>query len=280
MDQFIHWWQYLPEHINPIVFSMGALQIRYYGLMYASAFLVIYVLLRWRLKHESFSYAPETLDDYLFWSILGAVIGARLGYVLFYQFAYYVTHPLEIIVPFDIANGFEYVGISGMSYHGGLIGVALSTVLFCRKRKIGVWAFADFFVPAVPLGYAFGRLGNFLNGELYGRVTSVAWGMYFPQAPSVELRHPSQLYEMILEGLVLFVVLWSLRNKKLFDGYIFPIYLMGYGLVRFIIEFYRQPDAHIGFIAGQLSLGQVLCLVMIGVGIGLFFYLKDKAQKV
>lgn len=139
--------------------------------------------------------------------------------------------------------------------------------MFCKRHKLNLWKFIDFFIPAVPLGYMFGRLGNFLNGELYGRVTDVWWGMYFPQALSYQLRHPSQLYEAFFEGVVLFIILWSLRQKGIADGFLFSIYLIGYGCVRFFIEFFRQPDEHLGFLLWSLSMGQILCLLMMAVGV-------------
>jgi len=195
------------------------------------------------------------------------LIGARLGYALFYNFFYYAAHPLEIFWPVQVVDGKTVFGISGMSYHGGLIGIIIVSVMFCKRHKLNLWKFIDFFIPAVPLGYMFGRLGNFLNGELYGRVTDVWWGMYFPQALSYQLRHPSQLYEAFFEGVVLFIILWSLRQKGIADGFLFSIYLIGYGCVRFFIEFFRQPDEHLGFLLWSLSMGQILCLLMMAVGV-------------
>ncbi len=167
--------------------------------------------------------------------MIGVIIGGRFGYALFYNFGYYFQHPLEIILPFDFSHGIRFVGLSGMSYHGGLIGVVLASILFCRKYKIKFWHFGDMLCPAVPLGYTFGRIGNFINGELYGRVTDVPWGMYFPLDPSQSLRHPSQLYEALFEGIVLFILLWLIRKKKMFDGFLIGIYICGYGFVRFFI---------------------------------------------
>ncbi len=206
------------------------------------------------------------------WS--GLLIGGRFGYALFYNFGYYFQHPLEIILPFDFSNGIRFIGISGMSYHGGLIGVIIMSILFCRKRKIDFWKFADLFCPAIPLGYTFGRIGNFINGELYGRITTVPWGMYFPLDPTHSLRHPSQLYEAIFEGIVLFILLWLIRKKKMFDGFLIGIYICGYGFVRFIIEFFREPDSQLGFVLGPLSMGQVLCILMMMAGIAVLFWRK------
>lgn len=263
MDRLIEFWQHIPHHISPTIFQIGSFQLRYYGLMYLIAFFITYILVVYRINDEGYDYSKETVQDYFVWAILGLLIGARLGYVIFYSFPYYLHHPLEIIFPFDLSNGFRYVGISGMSYHGGAIGVFVATVMFCRKHTINFWNFADLFAAAIPLGYTFGRIGNFINGELYGRVTDVLWGMYFPMDPYQQLHHPSQLYEAFFEGIVLFAVLWSIRKIKYFDGFLFSLYLIGYGTVRFFIEFYREPDPQLGFIIGALTMGQVLCLVMI-----------------
>jgi phosphatidylglycerol:prolipoprotein diacylglycerol transferase len=162
-----------------------------------------------------------------------------------------------------------------MSYHGGIIGVIIMSVLFCRKRKFDFWKFADLISPAIPLGYTFGRIGNFINGELFGRVTAVPWGMYFPLDPTQSLRHPSQLYEAFFEGIFLFAVLWALREKKLFDGALLGFYIFGYGFIRFMIEFFREPD----YMVGPISIGQFLCLLMMLGGIVLLGWLKKRQQK-
>jgi phosphatidylglycerol---prolipoprotein diacylglyceryl transferase len=162
-----------------------------------------------------------------------------------------------------------------MSYHGGLIGIIIISIFFCRKYKIKYWNFGDLLCPAIPLGYTFGRLGNFINGELYGRVTDVPWGMYFPLDPQKSLRHPSQLYEALFEGIFLFVLLWSLRKKKHFDGFLLGIYICGYGAVRFIIEFFREPDYQLGFVLGPLSMGQILCMLMIMAGITILLWRRS-----
>jgi len=278
MGNWIDIWQHIPAHISPNLFEIGAFQIRYYSLMYLVAFFVTYVLVSYRIKNEGYDYSQETIQDFFIWAVVGLILGARFGYVLFYHFDYYMRHPLEILLPFDFNQGFRFVGISGMSYHGGAVGVLVAAVVFCRKHTIDFWNFADLFCPAIPLGYTFGRIGNFINGELYGRVTDAAWGMYFPLDPTHELRHPSQLYEAFLEGIVLFIILWSLRKKKNFDGFFFSLYLIGYGLVRFFIEFLREPDMHLGFIWASLSMGQLLCLLMMGAGMGIFAYRRSAAS--
>jgi len=267
MARLVGFWQHIPEHINPAFLEIGSFQLRYYGLMYLVAFSVVYFLVIHRIRNEQFEYSKETIQDYFVWAIAALLIGARLGYVLFYNLEYYLAHPLAVVFPFDLSDRFRFVGISGLSYHGGLVAIILVSIFFFRRHKINFWRFGDLFCPAIPLGYTFGRIGNFLNGELYGRVTDVWWGMYFPLDPLHALRHPSQLYEAFFEGIFLFVVLWSVRKKASFKGLLFPLYLIGYGTVRFVIEFFRQPDPQVGLVAGMFSMGQVLCLVMIVFGI-------------
>jgi len=276
MDQLIYFWQHIPEHLKPYIVRIGEFEIRYYGLMYIVAFSVVYFLSLYRLKKESFGYSKITLENYFVWAILGLMLGARFGYVFFYNFSYYLAHPLEIILPFSFSNGFHFTGLAGMSYHGGLIGVLLATGIFCYKNQINYLGFADFLVPSIPLGYTFGRLGNFINGELYGRITNVPWGMYFPLDASGQLRHPSQLYEAFFEGVFLFAILWGTRKIKTFNGFFLSLYIIGYGTVRLIIEFFREPDSHIGVFFSYITMGQILCLIMILTGIILFFALRSK----
>jgi phosphatidylglycerol:prolipoprotein diacylglycerol transferase len=246
-------------------------------MMYLVTFAVVYFLTLYRIKNENYKYTAETIQDYLVWAMLGVIIGGRFGYALFYNFGYYFRHPLEIILPFDFSHGFKFVGISGMSYHGGLIGVVIVFILFCRKYKFNLWHFGDLFCPAIPLGYTFGRIGNFINGELFGRVTTVPWGMYFPLDSTRSLRHPSQLYEALFEGIVLFILLWLIRKKKRFDGFLVGIYICGYGFVRFFIEFFREPDYQLGLVLGFMSMGQVLCLLMMAAGIIILIWRKNAA---
>jgi phosphatidylglycerol:prolipoprotein diacylglycerol transferase len=245
--------------------------------MYIVAFTIVYLLTLYRLKNEPYEYEKEAIENYFVYAILGLMLGARFGYVLFYNLSYYASHPLEIILPFSFSGGFHFTGLSGMSYHGGLIGVITGTALFCRKYKIKFWEFVDFLVPSIPLGYTFGRIGNFVNGELYGRATTKAWGMYFPLDMTNQLRHPSQLYEAFFEGVFLFTVLWSIRKKRPFDGFYLSLYLIGYGLARLLIELVREPDSHLGLYFSFITMGQMLCLSMILAGIVLFFVRKQKA---
>jgi phosphatidylglycerol:prolipoprotein diacylglycerol transferase len=279
MNTFINFWQHMPEHIKPYIIQIGDFQVRYYGLMYILAFSVLYILSFHRLKTEDYDYPKTAVENYFVWAILGLMIGARLGYVIFYNLNYYMSHPLEIFLPFSFRGGFRFTGLAGMSYHGGLLGVIMSSAFFCHKYKIEFWKFGDFLVPSIPLGYTFGRIGNFINGELYGRATTVPWGMYFPLDTSGRLRHPSQLYEAFFEGIFLFIIFWSIRRKKVFDGFFFSLYVIGYGTVRFFIEFVREPDPQVGPLFGTITLGQILCLCMIFTGLGIYFIRRNRQQK-
>ena len=280
MDEFWDWWQHLPQNINPVLFEIGSFKLQYYGLMYIVAFAVTYLLVLYRLKHEGrFEITSDQVKDVVTYLILGLIIGARFGYVLFYNLSYYFKHPLEIILPFSFTNGITFTGISGMSYHGGLIGATLAGWFYVRKTKLDWWNGVDLFVTVIPLGYTFGRLGNFINGELYGRVTTSSIGMYFPLAPTNDLRHPSQLYEAFFEGIFLFAVLWGIRKIKTPKGAMLAFYLIGYGLVRFYIEYFRQPDDHLGVVFLSFSMGQILCALMIAAGTSLYFYLWRQATQ-
>ena len=267
MNSFLTWWQTLPERIDPVIFSIGTFQVKYYGVMYIVAFSITYFLLNYRIKKNEFEIEKEKLENFFFAVIIWVLIGGRLGYVLFYNFMYFLKNPLEIFLPFSFNGGFRFTGIAGMSYHGAVIAAFIGTWLFCKKNKIDLWRFTDFVMPAVPLGYTFGRLGNFINGELYGRETASWIGMSFPLAGGGALRHPSQLYEAFFEGIVIFIILWNLRNKKFLKGFFFSAYLILYGLVRFMIEYFREPDDHLRFVLLNLSMGQVLCMVMILSGV-------------
>lgn len=277
MSTFWQWWQHIPGHLDPVIISFGSFKLQYYGLMYVVAFILTYVLVAYRLKHEHrFQVTHEQVQALITYMMLGVIVGGRLGYVLFYNAAYFLRHPLEVILPFDFSEGVRFTGITGMSFHGGLICVILFTWLYCRKNGLSLLVIADLFIPAIPLGYTFGRLGNFINGELYGRVTTAPIGMLFPLAPGNSLRHPSQLYEAFFEGIFLFVVLWSLRRRIRLPGAMLGLFLIGYGTVRFFIEYYRQPDAHLGFVLSSFSMGQVLCLLMVAGGIFFLIFINHR----
>lgn len=277
MGGFNYWWQHLPENMDPVLLSLGPLKIQWYGLMYIVGFTVTYFLARSRCRREDRfkQYDDEFLKNLLTYSFIGVLAGGRLGYVLFYNLKYYLVHPFEVIVPFSFSPEFHFTGISGMSYHGGVTGAVLGAYIFCRRYKSDFWNLCDLFSPVIPLGYTFGRLGNFINGELWGRQTESAIGMYFPLGPEPTiLRHPSQLYEAFFEGIFLFTVYLFVRRLKLPKGSMFPAYVFGYGFVRFFIEFYREPDKHLGFVLmGRFSRGQELCALMMVVAIGFFVWL-------
>lgn len=259
--------QNLPEKISPIAFNIGSLEVHWYGIMYLAALSICYSLLIYRSKTEKrFSeFTKEKIENFLFYTFIGVLVGARLGYGIFYNLEYFIANPLELILPFSLTNGFHFTGFAGMSFHGGLIGAIIAGGIFAKKKQLKISTLGDFLIPAFPLGYFFGRLGNFINGELWGRITNSNFGMYFPNADE-NLRHPSQLYEAFFEGIVLFLILWLLR-KKVKNGSMLGLYLILYGLIRFVIEFFREPDAHIGLLLWKLSMGQLLCAVMILAGL-------------
>lgn len=292
MSSLLNFYQHLPEHINPIVFSVGSFSVRWYSIMYLVAFATVYFLLSYRIrkKENLFEINKNQLANLLIYLIIGLLVGARLGYILFYDFSYFLRNPLEIFLPFHITGcwllvtSYKYVGLSGMSYFGGLAGVVVAGYIFSKKQKLSFWKLADFIIPAIPAGYFFGRVGNFLNDELYGRATDVPWGMYFSADP-LRLRHPSQLYEAFFEGLVLFLILWLLRNKSKFSGQLLCLYFFGYGFFRFFIEFFREPDPlrlgslseaspQIGLIAGFLTLGQIFSLALIIFSVFLWYNVR------
>lgn len=269
-------WSQIPYKLSPYLIQINGFGIRYYSLMYLAAFITFFFLIRHRLKTEPFDMKMDLLEDFIIWAAVGVLLGGRLGYVLFYDLNYYVSHPLNIFLPFDAYNGFTFTGISGMSYHGGLLGVIAAVYLFCKKKGLNIWTFSDLLVPAVPLGYTFGRVGNFLNSELFGKATTLPWGMYFPTDPSHTLRHPSQLYEAFFEGIVLFVILWTIRRKKAVKHLLFSLYLIGYGAMRFMIEFVRKPDDQLLYVWHGMTMGQILCSGMIVTGFLLVLRIKLK----
>lgn len=250
---------------DPIAFSIGPLAVRWYGLMYLVGFALFMLLGSWRSRQEWRGMNKRDIEDLLFLGVLGVILGGRLGFVLFYQPEHYLANPIDI---FKVWEG-------GMAAHGGIIGVILAMLWFARTRKKPFWQVADFVAPLVPLGLMAGRFGNFINGELWGRVTDPAtwpWAMVFPQAGDNLPRHPSQLYQAGLEGLMLFVVLWIYSIKPRPRGSVAALFLIGYGLARFLAEFAREPDAYLGLRALGLSQGQWLSLPMILAGLALFLW--------
>jgi len=273
LNSFIYFWQHLPSQMDPVIFNIGNFPLRWYGMMYIAAFATTYFVAKYRLKDEKLPYSVDFVADAIMWAIVGVILGGRLGYVLFYGFADLIQDPIRIISPIARINGqWKFTGISGMSYHGGISGVAIAFWLYARKHKMKYFELTDLIIPGIPLGFTFGRLGNFINGELYGRVTDSWIGMYFPNAGDDLLRHPSQLYEAFFEGVVVFMAVWSFRKKSPFPGFLSGLYIFGYGFVRFFIEFFREPDAHLGFVFFKFSMGQVLCFFML-LAAGLVWYL-------
>jgi phosphatidylglycerol:prolipoprotein diacylglycerol transferase len=250
----------LHPNFDPVLFSIGPLAVRWYGLMYLLAFGGFWWLATRRIQAGLAPITREQLEDMMFTGVLGVILGGRLGYVLFYKPGYYLAHPLEI----------PAVWTGGMSFHGGFLGVLLAMAWVAHRQRIDWWRLMDFVAPLVPLGLAFGRLGNFINGELWGRVTDGPWGMVFRGAGDLP-RHPSQLYQMGLEGLLLFAVLWWFSSKPRPRAQVSALFLIGYGIARFIGEFAREPDAFLGLLAFGLSMGQWLSLPMIAAGAALFW---------
>lgn len=244
---------------DPIAIHLGPFGIHWYGLMYLVGFLSLLWLGKWRAqRYPERGFSTHDLDDMLFYGALGVVLGGRLGYVLFYQPAYFLAHPLEIPAMWQ----------GGMSFHGGFLGVLLAMVLFSRKTGKGWLAIMDFVAPLVPIGLGAGRLGNFINGELWGKATDVPWAVVFPQVDNLP-RHPSQLYELGLEGVLLFVLLWWYSSKPRPVGAVSALFLLGYGASRFAVELAREPDSFLGPLALGMSMGQWLSLPMIAAGIWL-----------
>ena len=249
--------------ISPEIIKIGPLSIRWYGLMYLIGFICSYLIVKREIKRRGLQVEKDFLENLYFYLILGLLLGARLGYVLFYNLPHYLKHPLEV---FAIWQG-------GMSFHGGLIGVILSALFFTKAKKFDFFTLTDMLVLTAPIGLGLGRIGNFINGELYGRITDVPWAMIFPDGGPLP-RHPSQLYEAFLEGFVLFVALWFLKDKFSKSGILSSIFLILYGIFRFFVEFFREPDPQIGYILGLFTMGQILCSIMILSGLALFFYRK------
>jgi len=308
-----------PPWIRPEI--IPGLPVRWYGLMYLVAFAVAYLMFTLQVKQRGLEVKRDQVLDMFFWAIIGLLVGGRLGFVLIYDVrGEFLRHPLQIILPFVRENGrWRLTGISGMSYHGGLVGVIVAVVTYLKVKRLDVLDWADMLVTGIPLGYTFGRLGNFINGELYGRVTRVPWGMLFPDAerfnvklpwvrqfaasigmdvPAAGLlnfpRHPSQLYEAFFEGIVLWLVLWFiLRPRRPFKGFMVACYIMGYGIIRFVIEYTRQPDQGINwpimlaplehpevqFSLFNFSTGQILCFLMVVAGLVCLFVFRARARR-
>lgn len=250
-------------HIDPALITIGPLQVRWYGLMYVLGFMASYFLVLRQIKKNNETALAAQFENLNFSLMLSLILGGRLGYVLFYNFAYYLEHPAEILATWQ----------GGMSFHGALIGIIVGGVWFCKTRGLDFWRTADIYAVTIPIGLGLGRIGNFINAELFGRESSVPWAMVFPGG-GPNPRHPSQLYEFVLEGVLLFVFLWRAKDRPHPTGFMLSFFLMGYGVLRSIVELFRQPDAQIGFI-GVLTMGQILSLSMVLAG-GVIFLLRNK----
>ncbi|MCA1765357.1 MAG: prolipoprotein diacylglyceryl transferase [Desulfobulbaceae bacterium] len=255
--------------IDPVIFSLGPLQVRWYGLMYILGFAAVYLLVSRQIRKYRLKFLGDHFEDLNFVLIIGLILGARLGYVIFYNTGYYLANPGEILAIWQ----------GGMSFHGALLGLVTAAWLFCRKKGIPFLKAADLYAVTVPIGLGLGRIGNFINGELYGRVSEVPWSMIFPAGGPVP-RHPSQLYEFLLEGVLLFIILWSMKSVHYRRGWpagtLFAAFLIGYGLLRSFAELFREPDIQLGFLIGPLTMGQTLSSLMVLAGFAIIIVSRQK----
>lgn len=245
--------------IDPVFLRVGPLEFRWYGLMYIISFLIGYAIIKRGVRKWGLPLSQDDVADLVFSVAMGIILGGRLGYVLFYNFAAYASNPLKIFAVWE----------GGMSFHGGFVGAVAALLFYCRKKSLNPLELLESSILAIPVGLFFGRIGNFINGELYGRVTDQPWGMVFPGGGGVP-RHPSQLYEAFLEGPLMFFLLWCGYKSSLCKKCLFWAFVALYGVFRFMVEFFREPDAQLGFVLSWLSMGQLLCLPMIIIGTALF----------
>jgi len=250
-------------NIDPVIVKIGPFAIRWYGLMYIFGFASSYFLVLYQIKNKALDISRKFIDDLYFYLILGLIVGARLGYILFYNIDFYIKNPIEV---FAFWHG-------GMSFHGGLIGAFVAGFIIIKKKNMDFFKIADLIIPTCPLGLAFGRIGNFINGELYGKPSSVPWAMVFPGSDNIP-RHPSQLYEAFLEGICLFLILWFYKDRKKYEGDVLALFIIFYGIFRIFCEFFREPDVQIGYIFGVLTMGQILSIIMVCTGLVLKFYIR------
>ncbi len=270
----MNYWNHIYQNFSPIAFKIGSISVHWYGIMYVLALLSALYIAKWFVKHDKLPITQQELDNYFIYVEIGVILGARLGYIIFYDphTSYYLMHPWQIFNPF--MDG-RFVGISGMSYHGAAIGFLLGSYLFAKRYKMDFWFLLDLAAVSIPLGYIFGRIGNFLNQRLIGRVTDEPWGIYVNGV----LRHPSQLYEAFLEGFLIFIVLFLYRKHRKFNGELIILYGILYGIARFIAEFYRQPDIQLGFLCcGWMTMGQILSIILIFISSSFYVYKNAKCK--
>lgn len=275
------WWQTLPGRIDPIVFSIGFFSLRFYAVCFVLGMGIVWLWLRREQCQHALQLSLTELDELFFYVSIGAFIGARIGYVVWYAPVYFMKHPWQIVSPFDAVTG-NFIGIAGLSFHGALVGAGVVVWYFSKLHRQSVFIWTDQLVLALPLGIFFGRLGNFLNGELWGRTTTKVWGMYFPFAESglKILRHPSPLYEMFGEGLFLFVLLqWLIRRRSYEPALATGYFLCGYGIIRFGLEFLREPDRQVGLFFEFFTLGQLLSLMLTALGLWLFWFVHQNRNR-
>jgi len=255
--------------IDPVIFSVGPVALRWYGTMYLIGFIAAMFMANKAADNSNGLWTRDQVGDLLFYSFLGVILGGRFGYVLFYQFDYFIADPLYLLKIWE----------GGMSFHGGLLGVIFAIFIFAKKTNKSFLSVGDFVAPLVPIGLGMGRLGNFINAELWGRQTDVPWAMVFPTDPLQLPRHPSQLYEFFLEGVVLFFILYVICRKPRTLGLASGTFLIGYGVFRSIVEFFREPDAHLGLYFSFISKGQILSIPMILAGLFIIYYGYVSQQK-
>jgi len=258
--------------IDPTIFQLGPLQVRWYGLMYVLGFLASYTLVGFQIRKYALAPLARHFENLNLVLIISLVLGARLGYVLFYNLSFYLENPQDILATWQ----------GGMSFHGALIGLLLGGFLYCRFTGLPFLQSADVYIVTTPIGLFLGRIGNFINGELYGRASDLPWAMIFPAGGPMP-RHPSQLYEALLEGLVLFALLWSLKNRYWRQGWpsgsLLALFLVFYGLFRSLAELFREPDAQVGFLLGSLTMGQLLSGLMIAAGVAILLLRRGKTEE-
>lgn len=266
----LEWYQHIPYFISPTLFTVGFFSVYWYSVMYAAGVSVVMLFLWRQVRSRALPLSESGFWDMIFDVLIGILVGSRVGYVLFYNLQFYREHPLAIVSPFDPVTG-DWTGISGMSYYGGFFGAIIALLWCSRKQKISFWRLADGLAAAIPLGYFLGRLGNFLNGELYGRVTGGWWGMDFGDGL---LRHPSQWYEAFFEGLVLYAIVRFVSQRNTSPGTVALTYGIGYVFFRFWLEFLREPDPQLGLVFGCLTISQLLSVIMFLVLGGVLLFRK------